>query len=219
MLAFRGIDMTVPRIKFGKVLEILLWITALVVLAQNIALVWQNHRLRDAQAPQIAAGAQLQMLSGIGLDGRVEPVSLPLTNSKVLLITFSPGCPACQANQEGWANLASMLKAKGVRVLWVSRDPTDVTREYCLKRGIPLTDVVADPPYRTYLQLGLARVPNTVLVSGSTVEKVWAGRMDSAGWNVMFGYFGEQQETASAAWNAVGAVTTACGSGSAKDCK
>ena len=211
--------MTVPRIKFGKVLEILLWITALVVLAQNIALVWQNRRLRDAQAPQIAAGAQLQMLSGIGLDGRVDPVSLPTAGSKLLIITFSPGCPACQANQEGWANLASMLKAKGVRVLWVSRDPTDVTREYCLKHGIPLTDVVADPPYGTYLQLGLARVPNTVLVSGSTVERVWAGRMDSAGWNVMFAYFGEQQEMASAVRSAVGAVTTACGSGSAKDCK
>jgi peroxiredoxin len=210
--------MTVPRIKFGKVLEILLWITALVVLAQNIALVWQNRRLRDAQAPQIAAGAQLQMLSGIGLDGRVDPVSLPTAGSKLLIITFSPGCPACQANQQGWANLASMLKAKGVRVLWVSRDPTDVTREYCLKHGIPLTDVVADPPYGTYLQLGLARVPNTVLVSGSTVEKVWAGRMDSDGWNVMFGYFGEQQETASAVRSAVGAVTSACRSGSAKDC-
>ena len=164
------------------------------------------------------------MLSGLALDGRVEPVSLPQADSKLLLITFSPGCPACQANQEGWANLASMLKAKGVRVLWVSRDPTDITREYCLKHGIPPTDVVADPPYRTYLQLGLARVPNTVLVGpGGTVEKVWAGRLDQSGWATMFAYFGERQDAASAAQSAVGAIKGSCGrelsGASAENCK
>jgi hypothetical protein len=42
--------------------------------------------------------------------------------------------------------------------------------------------------------------------------------MDSAGWNMMFGYFGEQQEVASAVRSAVGAVASACRSGSAKDC-
>jgi hypothetical protein len=76
--------------------------------------------LRDAQAPQIAAGAQLQMLSSLALDGHVEPVSLPSAGSKLLIITFSPGCPACQANQDGWTRLASMLEQKGVRVLWIS---------------------------------------------------------------------------------------------------
>jgi len=74
-------------------------------------------------------------------------------------------------------------------VLWVSRDPIEITRDYCLKHGIRLSDTLADPPYRTFAQLGLARVPNTVLVGAeSRVEKVWAGRMDQAGWNKMFAY-------------------------------
>ena len=50
--------------------------------------------------------------------------------------------------------LANTLKRDGVRVLWVSRDPVGITRDYCLKHGIPMSDVLADPPYRTYLQLG-----------------------------------------------------------------
>jgi peroxiredoxin len=154
----------------------------------------------------------------------VEPVNLPSGDSKLLIITFSPGCPACQANQEGWANLASLLKAKGVRVLWVSRDPIEVTREYCLKHGIPLIDAVADPPYRTYAQLGLARVPNTVSVGpDGTVEKVWAGRLDQAGWNSMFAYFGERNATTSAASSEIGGKPTGCGPGSTevlgKSCK
>jgi peroxiredoxin len=221
-LAKAGVAMTNNR--FGKAIEALVWIAAVAVLAENVVLFRENRRLREVAAPQIAAGARLQMLSALTLDGRVEPVNLPSGDSKLLIITFSPGCPACQANQEGWANLASLLKAKGVRVLWVSRDPIELTREYCLKHGIPLIDAVADPPYRTYAQLGLARVPNTILVGpDGTVEKVWAGRLDQAGWNSMFAYFGERNATTSAASNEIGGKPTGCGPGSTevlgKSCK
>ncbi len=166
----------------------------------------------------------MQVLSGVALDGRLEPVTLPQAGSRLLIITFSPGCPACQANQDGWIRLASALKQSGVRVLWMSRDPIEITREYCTKHGIPLSDTLADPPYRTYAQLGLARVPNTLLVgAGGTVEKVWAGSFDQAGWNTMFAYFGKKQEMASPARSVLGAVTTGCGPesshASARRCK
>ena len=171
-----------PKIRLSKVMEILLWLAGLGVLAENIFLFQQNHRLSDALAPQISAGTQLQMLAGIAFDGRLEPVALPTAGSKLLIITFSPGCPACQANQDGWMKLASTLERKGVRVLWVSRDPIEITRDYCVKHGIPLSDTLADPPYRTFAQLGLARVPNTLLVGAEgRVEKVWAGRLDDSG--------------------------------------
>jgi peroxiredoxin len=180
--------------RLSKVMEIFLWLVASGVLAENIFLFLQNRRLNEALAPQITAGMQLQMLSGIAFDGRLEPVSLPPAGSKLLIITFSPGCPACQANQDGWMKLASTLEQKSVRVLWVSRDPIEMTRDYCKKHGIRLSDTLADPPYKTFAQLGLARVPNTLLVGANgTVEKVWPGRLDRAGWNSMFAYFGERE--------------------------
>jgi peroxiredoxin len=213
--------MTMSKSKFSKAITMLLWLAALGVLTENIFLFRQNHRLLQASAPQIAERTQLQMLAALTLDGRIEPVNLPATGSKLLVITFSPGCPACQANQEGWTKLASTLGQKGVRVLWLSRDPIDITRDYCLKHGIPLSDTLADPPYRTYLQLGLARVPNTVLVgAGGMVEKVWAGRLDLAGWNSVYAYFGDQ-DAASAAQSTVGLTANGCGTvdSSAKNCK
>ncbi len=215
---------TQPKIRFSKVMEILLWLAGLGVLAENIFLFQQNRHLSEALAPQITAGTQLQMLSGVALDGRLELMTLPPADSKLLIITFSPGCPACQANQDGWMRLASKLEQKGVRVLWVSRDPIEITRDYCTKHGIRLSDTLADPPYRTFAQLGLARVPNTVLVGAEgRVEKVWAGRLDQAGWNTMFAYFGERQETASTLRSQVGANPTGCGSElsetSVKSCK
>jgi peroxiredoxin len=205
---------TNPR--FGKAVEVLIWITALALIATNVVLFRQNRQLREAAAPQIAVGEQLQMLSGVTLNGHVEPINLPGANSRLLVITFSPGCSACQANQEGWAKLANSLEQKGVRVLWLSRDPVDVTRKYCLMHGIAPSDTLADPPYRTYKQLGLARIPNTVLVgSGGTVEKVWAGRLDQPGWDSVSTYFGVRQEAASTTRSAVGTITTGCASGAA----
>ena len=215
---------TQPKSRFSKVMEILLWLAGLGVLAENIFLFRQNRHLSEALAPQITAGTQLQMLSGVALDGRLELMTLPPADSKLLIITFSPGCPACQANQDGWMRLASKLEQKGVRVLWVSRDPIEITRDYCTKHGIRLSNTLADPPYRTFAQLGLARVPNTLLVGAEgRVEKVWAGRLDQAGWNTMFTYFGERQETAFPLQSQVGANPTGCGSElsqtSAKSCK
>src|SRR5713101_4565218 len=206
-------SVTQSKSRFNKVMEIFLWVVALGVLAENIFLFLQNRRLNDALAPQISAGAQLQMLSGLALDGRLQPVPFPVAGSRLLIITFSPGCPACQANQDGWMKLANTLERKGVRVLWVSRDPIEITRDYCTKHGIPLSDTLADPPYRTFAQLGLARVPNTLLVGAEgTVEKVWPGRLDEAGWNTVFAHFGARQGTASPTRSAVGATPTGCGS-------
>ena len=215
---------TKPKIRFGKVIEILLWLAGLGVLAENIFLFRQNRHLSEALAPQITAGTQLKNLAGIAFDARLQPVALPAAGSKLLIITFSPGCPACQANQDGWMRLTSRLEQKGVRVLWVSRDPIEITRDYCLKHGIRLSDMLADPPYRTFGELGLARVPNTVLVGAEgRVEKVWAGRLDQAGWDTMFAFFGERQETASPLQSQVGANPTGCGSElsqtPAKSCK
>jgi len=204
---------TLGKSRFNRVTEILLWLAALGVLAENVFLFLQNRHLSEALAPQITVGTQLKMLSGVALNGHLEPVTLPSADSKLLVITFSPSCPACQANQEGWMKLSGALQQEGIRVLWLSRDPVEITRDYCMKHGISLSDTLADPPHRTYVQLGLARVPNTVLVGADgMVEKVWAGRLNQAGWTTIFGYFGEREEMASPTRVQADTHATDCGS-------
>lgn len=211
-------------IRFTKVMEILIWLAGLGVLAENLLLLQQNRSLREALAPQVTSGMQIETPAGLALDGRFQRFALPSADAKLLIITFSPGCPACQANQEGWMRLAGALEQKGVRVLWVSRDPMEITKDYCLKHGIRLSDTLADPSHRTFVQLGLARVPNTMLVKADgTVEKVWPGRLDQAGWNTMFAYFGVPEGKASSTRAGVGTRVTDCGSElpqmSAKNCR
>ncbi len=69
--------LTMPKIRFGKALEILLWVVAVAVLAENVSLFRQNQRLHEALAPKIAAGTQLQMLSGLALDPRQKMAATP----------------------------------------------------------------------------------------------------------------------------------------------
>src|SRR5262245_45561115 len=132
----------------SELLEILLWLVALGVLAANIALLQENRRLRETLAPQNTSGTQFDRLWGLTLDGRFQPLAMPSADSKLLIITLSPSCPACQANQEEWMRLTGALQQKSIRVVWVSRDPVQITKDYCVRHGIPLSDVMADPPHR-----------------------------------------------------------------------
>lgn len=141
--------MSKRNVRFNRVLEIFIWLAAVGVLVENVLLLQENRTLHQALDPQITAGAHLEMLTGLTLDVRNQPLGLPSPNSKFLVITFSPGCPACQANQDGWKKLTDTVEQKGVRVLWLSRDRVEITRDYCLKHGIPSSDTLADPSYRT----------------------------------------------------------------------
>ena len=118
------------------------------------------------------------------------------SQTKLLVITFSPGCEVCKAAQPGWDKLTQELRARGWRIAWVSRDPLDVTTGYCREKGIPLIEVYADPPFRTYAQLDLRAVPNTIIVSSDgVVEKVFPGNIDEAGVQRIFAYLGIKAPT------------------------
>lgn len=78
-------------------------------------------------------------------------------------------------------------------MLWVSRDPVTVTQQYCKEKDIPITETIADPPNRTYTQLGLQFVPRMIVVtSDGVVERVWSGLLDPSQWEGVFAYFGVQ---------------------------
>lgn len=187
--------------KIGRtVLNVLLCCGAAAVIFENVSLIRENRLLRtidDRYTAQIQAGQKLgASLTAIGSDGRLASIPLPVTDKEhLLIITFSPGCPSCRANQEKWTKLAGALEQRGWHVLWVSRDPLDASVGYAREHQIQLANVLADPPYRTYVQLGLSRVPNTLVVlPGGTIGKVWPGQLESVKWKEVFEYFNLEDE-------------------------
>jgi peroxiredoxin len=177
-------------------------VIAVAVLGQNLFLLRDNRALRQSQDVMnaqaiIPAGKILHNLAAVSPDGRLQTIAMPEeTAKKILVITFSPGCPYCRASQAAWMDLSKELKKRPEwRVLWVSRDPISNTIKYCNEQQIPLDDTVADPTYRTYMQLELKSVPNTLVVgTGGRVEKVWAGQVDKKEWDEIVSYFNLQQK-------------------------
>jgi hypothetical protein len=74
--------------------------------------------------------------------------------------------------------LSAQAKKLGWRTVWISRGSPDETRDFCNASGIPLEETLVNPPYATYLRLGLAAVPQVVAVGDNgKVDEVWLGRL------------------------------------------
>src|SRR5580700_3136130 len=173
-------------------IQLLLGCLSIALFAQNLIIRKQNNKLREIPSLQpVAVGNHVREFAGLTLEGKFRAVPVPATGSRLLVIAFSPGCPFCQANRKGWTALEKELKQRGESVIWLSRDAVDVTRAYCLREEIPASEVLADPPFRTYFKLGLVRVPSTIVVGpGGVVEKVWPGHLSADGWRQLYAYFG-----------------------------
>ena len=181
--------------------QTLLWCLVAGVVVQNVILIRQNRALRAPPArEEISAGRQLRNLAATGLDGTLRPIDLPAgEGQRLLIIGMSPVCPVCESSQGEWVKLAASLRQRaGWRILFVSRDPLALTSEFRQRTEIPSSEILADPPFRTYLQLGLHSVPRMIVVGdGGVVERVWSGGLDPAGWDQVFDWFHTPRPTLS----------------------
>lgn len=150
------------------------------VLTQNVLLLRQNQALRiSRKEPLVQPGTRIERVMGLDLDGGLRNVVFPSKAKKhYLVVTISPNCPTCKANQPQWKELTRKLRDEGSwGVLWVSRGGVAATHTYSTAHGPPPQEVIADPLYRTYRRLGLDLVPQMFVVNATgIVMKSWVGR-------------------------------------------
>ena len=149
-----------------SIFQIVLWCLAGVLLIQNLLLLRQNGKLRRLANRQPVLGDTLRDLAGVQTDGTLHKIPMPTGGSeRLLIITFSANCPTCLRNEPGWRKVIKELEGRPAwKVVWVSRDTIDVTRRHFdSSSGWQLT-VFCDPPYRTWFQLELQTLPNTIVV-------------------------------------------------------
>jgi len=167
------------------------------ILCQNIVLIWQTRQLRTrlelAVNKEFKPGEVIPEFAGIDLNNQYVKIGFNESRKKFLLITFATGCPACHANLPNWLALIGKLDHNQWQVVWLSRDPLGMTREYCSEQKIS-DQVLSEFPLRTYNLLGLRGVPQTVVTdSHGQIEKVWVGQLDNNGWSDVSSYFSSQQ--------------------------
>lgn len=167
-----------------KSLDFVLPILAVALIAENIILLRENHRLKTElplpSALAVHREEPLHDIAGVGFDGRFHRVEMPRSAAEHLLVfTFAPRCPECVLSKSFDATLNEQAKKLGWRTLWVSRSGNfEEVRAFCNANGIPLEEALLNVPYPTYLRLGLAAVPQVVAVGeNGRVDEVWLGRL------------------------------------------
>jgi hypothetical protein len=167
-----------------KSLNFVLVVLAVALIAENIILLRQNQRLRTElplpSALAVHREEPLHDIGGVGFDGRFHSVEMPRSATEHLLIfTFAPQCPECVLSKSFDTALSAQAKKLGWRTVWISRSGNfEATRAFCNASGIPLEETLVNPPYPTYLRLGLAAVPQVVAVGeNGKVDEVWLGRL------------------------------------------
>ena len=164
-------------------LNVLLALLGIALIAENIILIRQNHRLKTElplpSAMIVHREEPLHDIGGVGFDGRFHSVEMPRSAVEHLLVfTFAPRCPECVLSKTFDTSLSTQAKKLGWRTVWISRGNPEETRAFCEANGIPIDETLVNPPYATYLRLGLAAVPQVVAVGeNGKVEEVWLGRL------------------------------------------
>jgi len=169
--------------KLRTSLDVVLPLLVVALIAENIVLLRQNHRLKTElplpSALVVHREEPLRDIGGVGFDGRFHSVEMPRSAAEHLLVfTFAPQCPECVLSESLDASLSAQAKKLGWRTVWISRGTLEETRAFCVANGIPLAETLVDTPYSTYLRLGLAAVPQLVAVGeNGKIDEVWLGRL------------------------------------------
>jgi hypothetical protein len=164
-------------------LNVVLPLLVVALIAENMVLIRQNHRLKTElplpSALEVHRDEPLHDIGGVGFDGRFHTVEMPRSAAEHLLVfTFGPRCSECVLSESLDASLSAQAKKLGWRTVWISRGNPEETRAFCNASGIPLEETLVNPPYATYLRLGLAAVPQRVAIGeNGKVEEVWLGRL------------------------------------------
>jgi len=168
-----------------KSLNFVMPLLVVALIAANIILIRQNYRLKTElplpSALAVHREEPLHDIGGVGFDGRFHIVAMPRSAAEHLLVfTFAPRCPECVLSKSFDAELSGQAKKLGWRTVWISRGNPEETRAFCDASGVPLEETLVNPPYATYLRLGLAAVPQVVAVGeNGKVDEVWLGRLTS----------------------------------------
>ncbi len=165
------------------------WLLGVVFAVMVVELVLLTRQNRDLKAAVSSLHQQLSsMRSAISLkEGEVvEPLELPtLTGERVrlayddpdrdtILLVFSPDCPACEENLDGWRRLSAAHDPAREALVYVSTAEPEKTREFARDHALPDPVLLSDAEALTRYKV--QEIPATIVVGpGGVVKRVWVG--------------------------------------------
>ena len=122
--------------KLRTSLNVVLPLLVVALIAENIVLLRQNHRLKTElplpSALVVHREEPLRDIGGVGFDGRFHTVEMPRSAAEHLLVfTFAPRCRECILSKSFDADLSAQARKLGWRTVWISRGNPEESRAFC----------------------------------------------------------------------------------------
>jgi len=173
---------------FGKTFQRITGIIVVAFLAVEVILLsTQNRELKNRLAMllgngiygSLKAGETVPPFTANDINGNSVEITYDNMNSKTLLLVFSTTCSACERNLPNWSEIASRLKGSSRRVIGISLDAPDSTRQYVLENELQFTVLV--PAEKKFLQdYKISYTPQTIVINPQgRVKQIWNGVLDS----------------------------------------
>ena len=162
----------------------LLFLALAVTLAVvNILLLKQNYELKallgkyPTEAAELKPGTALRPLEGLDAEGTKLIIGYGQDNRKTLLLSFIPGCEACEKNMPYWKAIIKDLDKNAYRLVGVSLiTETSLIKEFTSRYELNDLPIIATLNSDCREAYQLKSTPQTILISADgRVENVWTG--------------------------------------------
>src|SRR5690554_6931322 len=166
-------------LKVNRIFVIGCWLAGAGLVFLNFRLVDHNRELSTQveafyRSIEMPVGARVPPVHGFDRDGGevfVDPITEELP---VLLLVFSPFCPACDENWPMWQPLLAAQRASGGKVI-----PVDISGvvqdDYLIAHGIDSEQVMIDVAPETNMAYRFRFTPQTLIVHVGQVVAGWTG--------------------------------------------
>ena len=156
------------RIRIG------LWAILILIVAELGLIVVLGFFPSGRKLPPLEPGEIVEPLILRTLDG--APVRLDYRETETVLMVFSPNCPACRYNMEGWKRLVAERAGEGRRFYYVSTALAGRTQTYVERFELQAPVLVGEPEELKGLRIRL--IPATIVIEpGGRVRGSWIGEM------------------------------------------
>lgn len=150
---------------------------AQIVGARNRALseAMKDLRTRLEGSVIVQPGRALPALRGTDEAGRFGPI---VQTGIYIAITMRTTCPVIAGSPKEWAVFSDAVVKRGIPLVWISGDSASQASSF-MKSHHFAGRLLADVPFDVYTGLGLAAVPQILLVSDGAVRAAWRGVPDA----------------------------------------
>jgi hypothetical protein len=162
-----------------RILVIVCWLAAAALVVTNFRLATQKRQLEsqiDAffRSIELPTGGRVPPLVGVERGGDTLVIDSATDTDPVLVLVFSPTCPACDENWPNWDALIPATDRQGGTVV-----PVDITgavqEDYLEAHELESLPVVQSLSPETAMAYGFRFTPQTLILERGRVAASWTG--------------------------------------------